>query len=322
LFRADATVRLAARLGERQAGGRFVAKVVVITGAGAGVGRATAREFAHQRCDIGLLGRDAERLEHAAAELRDLGVHLVVDDFGTGYTNLSFLKQFPLDNIKLHQSFVCNIEHNPEDLAISDAVISMAHSLRLRVTAEGVESGSQLALLADRGCDEIQGNFFSAAISGEDCTKLLLDQRYLPMEQLGRKRNMRTLLLVDDEPNVLAAIARTVHPQGYYILKAGSVHEAFDLLATHEVGVIVCDQRMPKTTGVEMFTKVRQMYPQTVRIILSGYADVSAVTDAINLGAVYKFLSKPWDQAELCRIIEGAFEKYEGEIMMDLAAIG
>ena len=101
--------------------------------------------------------------------LRNLGVRLVVDDFGTGYTNLSFLKQFPLDTIKLHQSFVRDIERNPEDLAISDAVISMAHSLHLRVTAEGVESGSQLALLADRGCDEMQGNYFSAAVSDEQC---------------------------------------------------------------------------------------------------------------------------------------------------------
>jgi diguanylate cyclase (GGDEF)-like protein len=281
-----------------------------------------APEFLELEISETLSMQDPQSTIRVLRELRDLGVHLVVDDFGTGYTNLSFLKQFPLDNIKLHQSFVCNIERNPEDLAISDAVISMAHSLRLRVTAEGVESGSQLALLADRGCDEIQGNYFSAAISGDDCAKLLREQRYLPMEQLGRKRHTRTLLLVDDEPNVLTAIARTVHPQGYHVLKAHSASEAFDLLATHEVGVIVCDQRMPKMTGVELFTRVRQMYPQTVRIILSGYADVSAVTDAINLGAVYKFLSKPWDQAELCKIIEGAFEKYEGEVMMDLAAIG
>ncbi|HSY30296.1 MAG TPA: bifunctional diguanylate cyclase/phosphodiesterase, partial [Burkholderiaceae bacterium] len=82
--------------------------------------------------------QDPQSTIRVLRELRSLGVRLVVDDFGTGYTNLSFLKQFPLDNIKLHQSFVCDIERNPEDLAISDAVISMAHSLRLRVTAEGV----------------------------------------------------------------------------------------------------------------------------------------------------------------------------------------
>lgn len=266
--------------------------------------------------------QDPQSTIRVLRELRDLGVRLVVDDFGTGYTNLNFLKQFPLDNIKLHQSFVCDIERNPEDLAISDAVISMAHSLRLRVTAEGVESGSQLALLADRGCDEIQGNYFSAAVSGEQCAELLRDQRSLPMERLGRKRATRTLLLVDDEPNVLAAIARTVNAQGYHILKAHNALAAFDLLATNEVGVVVCDQRMPRMTGIELFSRVRQMYPQTVRIILSGYADVGVVTDAINLGAVYKFLNKPWDQAELCKIIDGAFEKYESDMLAENTGIG
>jgi diguanylate cyclase (GGDEF)-like protein len=270
--------------------------------------------------------QDPQSTIRVLRELRALGVRLVVDDFGTGYTNLSFLKQFPLDNIKLHQSFVCDIERNPEDLAISDAVISMAHSLRLRVTAEGVESGSQLALLADRGCDEIQGNYFSAAVSGEQCTELLQEHRCLSMEKLGRHHATRTLLLVDDEPNVLTAIARTVHAQGYHVLKAQSAFEAFDILATNEVGVIVCDQRMPKMTGVELFIRVRQMYPQTVRIILSGYADVGVVTDAINLGSVYKFLNKPWDQIELCKIIESAFEKYESETIseppMKIAHVG
>lgn len=254
--------------------------------------------------------------------LRNLGVRLVVDDFGTGYTNLSFLKQFPLDTIKLHQSFVRDIERNPEDLAISDAVISMAHSLHLRVTAEGVESGSQLALLADRGCDEMQGNYFSAAISAEQCAELLLERRSLPMDKLGRKHTVRTLLLVDDEAKVLSAIERSLHAQACRILRARSAADAFDLLATNEVGVIVCDQRMPKMSGIEFLSRIRRMYPRTVRIILSGHADVGVVTDAINLGAVYKFLNKPWDQAELCKIIEEAFAKYENDLLMKIASIG
>ncbi|MDR3482552.1 MAG: EAL domain-containing protein [Burkholderiaceae bacterium] len=254
--------------------------------------------------------------------LRNLGVRLVVDDFGTGYTNLSFLKQFPLDTIKLHQSFVRDIERNPEDLAISDAVISMAHSLHLRVTAEGVESGSQLALLADRGCDEMQGNYFSAAVSDEQCAELLLEQRSLPMDRLGRKHTVRTLLLVDDEAKVLSAIERSLNAQACRILRARSAVDAFDLLATNEVGVIVCDQRMPKMTGIEFLSRIRRMYPRTVRIILSGHADVGVVADAINLGAVYKFLNKPWEQAELCKIIEEAFAKYENDRLMEIASIG
>ncbi len=219
----------------------------------------------------------------------------------------------PLDQIKLHQSFVRDIGHNPEDLAISDAVISMAHSLHLRVTAEGVESEGQLALLADHGCDEFQGFYFSMPLSGEECGAILREQRSVPQEKLGRDRGTRTVLLVDDEQNVLSALARTLYGRDYQILKAESGPAALELLATHEVGVIICDQRMPDMSGVELFGRIRQMYPHTVRIILSGYADVGAVTDAINVGAVFKFLNKPWDKAQLCDIIEDAFEIYEND---------
>jgi len=253
-------------------------------------------------------------------ELKKLGVHLVVDDFGTGYTNLNFLKQFPLDNIKLDQSFVCDIGHNPEDLAISDAVIAMAHSLHLRVTAEGVESASQLALLADRGCDEFQGNYFSGAIACDACSDLLLAQRSVPPDRLGRSRTARTVMLVDDEPNVLTALSRSLYGRNYHILRARSASAALDLLAAHEVGVVICDQRMPKMTGVELFRRIRQMYPHTVRVMLSGYADLDSVTDAINLGAVYKFLNKPWNKTDLCDIIEGAFDRYESELQAEAAS--
>ena len=253
-------------------------------------------------------------------ELKKLGVRLVVDDFGTGYTNLNFLKQFPLDNIKLDRSFVCDIGHNPQDLAISDAVIAMAHSLHLRVTAEGVESASQLALLADRGCDEFQGNYFSAAIGSDACCDLLRAQRSVSPDRLGRSRTARTVMLVDDEPNVLTALSRSLYGRNYHILRARSASAALDLLAAHEVGVIICDQRMPKMTGVELFRRVRQMYPHTVRIMLSGYADLDSVTDAINLGAVYKFLNKPWSKAEICDIVEGAFDRYEAELPAEAAS--
>ncbi len=247
-------------------------------------------------------------------ELKDIGVRLVVDDFGSGSINLNFLKQLPLDQIKLHQSFVRDIGHNPEDLAISDAVISMAHSLHLRVTAEGVESEGQLALLADHGCDEFQGFYFSAPLSSEECGAILREQRSVPLEKLGRGRGVRTVLLVDDEQNVLSALTRNLYGHDYQILKAKSGPAALELLATHEVGVIICDQRMPDMSGVELFRRIRQMYPHTVRIILSGYADVGIVTDAINVGAVFKFLKKPWDKVQLCDIIEDAFEIYENDM--------
>jgi diguanylate cyclase (GGDEF)-like protein/PAS domain S-box-containing protein len=255
-------------------------------------------------------------------ELKQMGVRVNIDDFGTGYSNLNYMKQFPVDVIKLDQSFVQDIVRNQEDLAISDAVISMAHSLHLKVTAEGVESVTQLALLADHGCDEMQGYYFSAPLSVDHCTALLQENRSLPMEKLGRRQINRTLLLIDDEPHVLSALERILRRTGCRILTTRSALNAFDLMAMHEIGVILCDQRMPEMTGVEFFARIRNMYPATVRMILSGYADVDTVTNAINMGAVYKFLNKPWDADELCAIIGEAFDKYEDDVQRLACGMG
>ncbi len=121
----------------------------------------------------------------------------------------------------------------------------------------------------------------------------------------------RTILLVDDEANILSALARLLRPQGYRILRAGSGREGLELLAQNDVGVIVSDQRMPEMTGVEFLSKVRDLYPDTVRIVLSGYTELTSITDAINHGAIYKFLTKPWEDDLLRANIEEAFQRYE-----------
>ena len=111
--------------------------------------------------------------------LKALGVTLTIDDFGTGYSNLSYLKRFPLDKLKLDQSFVRDMTQSSEALAIAQAIITLAHGLHLKVVAEGVETAEQLALLTRQGCDEMQGYFFSKPLPVAQCTELLRSGRGL-----------------------------------------------------------------------------------------------------------------------------------------------
>lgn len=117
-------------------------------------------------------------------KIRDMGVHLSVDDFGTGYSALSTLKRFPLSTVKIDRSFICDVDKHEDDQAIALAIIGMAHHLKFKVLAEGVETFAQLAFLRRHGCDEIQGELFSPALSVAQMTELLRENRTLQQNLL------------------------------------------------------------------------------------------------------------------------------------------
>ena len=121
-----------------------------------------------------VLMHDAECSRTILMQLKKMGINLAVDDFGTGYSSLSYLQRFPIDVLKIDQSFVQNIESAKDDGIIVSAIISMGNSLKLKIVAEGVETTSQLAFLKARHCEEGQGYFFSHPLTADHFAALLL----------------------------------------------------------------------------------------------------------------------------------------------------
>lgn len=121
-----------------------------------------------------LLMKDVERSILTMYELKAIGIRLSIDDFGSGYSSLNYLKQFPVDQLKIDKSFVHEIVTNQDDDAITLAIIAMAHSLRLTVIAEGVETEAQKTVLRAHGCDEIQGYHLSRPVPPREILALLM----------------------------------------------------------------------------------------------------------------------------------------------------
>jgi diguanylate cyclase (GGDEF)-like protein len=252
---------------------------------------------------------DTERAATTLAALRRLGVKVAVDDFGTGYSSLAYLRRLPVDALKIDIAFIREVTRNPGDAALVDAIIAMAHSLGLDVVAEGVETAEQLAYLARRRCDQIQGYYFSRPLPAAQCAALLADQEGVATA-VAPAVQRRTLLIIDDEPNVLSALQRLLRQDGYHILTAQCAADAFSLLAQHPVHLVMCDQRMDGMSGTEILDRIKDMYPDTFRIILSGYTDLATIMESINRGSLYRFYTKPWNNQVLRDNIRDAFRDY------------
>ena len=119
------------------------------------------------------------------------------------------------------------------------------------------------------------------------------------------------ILFVDDEENVLKALQRIFRRENYTVLIARSGPEALELLTEEPVHVVISDHRMPGMTGAELLRKIKSLYPQTIRIMLTGFADVNAIMGAVNEGAVYKFITKPWNDEDLRLTVSLALEQYD-----------
>jgi len=120
-----------------------------------------------------------------------------------------------------------------------------------------------------------------------------------------------TLLLVDDEPSILSALRRLFRPCGYRILTAEGGAAGLDLLARENVDLVISDMRMPEMDGAQFLERVRTEWPRAVRILLTGYADMTSTVNAINKGEIYRYITKPWDDHDIVLIVRDALERQQ-----------
>ncbi len=121
----------------------------------------------------------------------------------------------------------------------------------------------------------------------------------------------RKVLFVDDEKSILNLVKRTLRKENYFVLLADSAAEAIEILKSDKVHVVISDQRMPDMSGTELLKKIKHLYPDIVRAVMSGYTSIAAVVDAINEGEVYRFIPKPWENEDLLIAVDQCLKHYD-----------
>ena len=169
--------KLAINLSAKQ----FIPKMLVQTLSRILASTGVAGHFLELEITESLLMENTDEAIKTLHQLNDLGLDISIDDFGTGYSSLSYLKRFPIDTLKIDHSFVMDIVTDPDDASIVKAIITLAHSLQMKVIAEGVETDAQLAFLRQHGCDQYQGYYFSQPLPADEVITLLASAAHKPL---------------------------------------------------------------------------------------------------------------------------------------------
>ena len=269
-------------------------------------------QFEPRKLDIGILTHEPDVSDEKATALQHLkncGIRFTLSAASPAMARLAWVRRLPLDGLDVPAHLAQDAADDPEGISIVRALVSRAHKLKLAVCAEGVDTQRVAMVMIALGCDQIRGPLFSDPEPAEGFEAQLAADRRLGPDLLRGPQPEGTLLLVDDEENILSSLRRLLRRDGYTILTATCGQQGLELMAAHPVDVILSDQRMPAMTGVEFLRKAKAMNPDSVRMVLSGYTDLQSVTDAINEGDIYKFLTKPWDDAMLRANIREAFQR-------------
>jgi diguanylate cyclase (GGDEF)-like protein/PAS domain S-box-containing protein len=256
-----------------------------------------------------MLMQNAEQAIHTLCGLKSMGVTLSLDDFGTGYSSLAYLKRFPLDAVKVDRSFVRDIVADSDDASITRAVITMAHHLKLKVVAEGVETAEQLAMLISHQCDVIQGYFFSRPLSLGAMSELLASGRHLASNLLrsGTRKPMALFVAVDGCDEVISSLERA----GHRVCLAADAEGALQWFSGNLADVLVCGGPRKGFDALAVIQRAAIMQPQCERILLVDEKQWhrKKVAEMAGSGIVQRVLHMPLDGLAFLQTVEDALQR-------------
>jgi EAL domain-containing protein (putative c-di-GMP-specific phosphodiesterase class I)/CheY-like chemotaxis protein len=234
---------------------------------------------------------DRVNASRALAAIKELGVRVSVDDFGTGHSSLSYLNELPLDEVKIDRSFISRLARDPQTSSIVRAAIDLSHALGLDAVAEGIEDAATLERLVLLGCDLAQGYFIAKPMPADAVLPWLQRQVAAQLDDAS----MATVLVVDDEHPLRVATHRILAGQGYNILHAATASEALRVCTEQSgaIDLVVTDIFLTDWRGNELAGRVHEMHPEVKFLFVSG--DPRA-RDLVKDGP---FLAKPFSKQQL-----------------------
>lgn len=248
--------------------------------------------------------------------LRRLGIDLTLNNLGTGASILDQVQGLSPNALKMDGALVRRLPVDSVATAIARAACTLAQGLGTRLVADGVETTEQLRFLTQHGCEEFQGPLASAPV--EAAAVPLQFAAGLPSADgspaTGESQALPQVVVVDDDPRVLRAIRRELRRGPWSLTVFDSPEDALRAVAATDVAVLIADQRMPQMSGLEVVRQARELSPQTVRIIMSAHADVHTLTRALNEGALFRFIGKPWERDALREAIAQGLSAYQAAV--------
>ncbi|GAC1328166.1 MAG: hypothetical protein NVSMB17_03250 [Candidatus Dormibacteria bacterium] len=258
--------------------------------------------------------RDPESAITTLRELKALGLEISIDDFGTGFSSLAYLKRFPIDEIKIDKSFVDGLGTDPEDTAIVAAIMGMAHALDIRVVAEGVETADQMSRLRMLGCDHAQGYFFARPGAAANLEALLEDEatgRLVgPRAVSSAAASATRVLIVDDAADVRHLARASLAAAGFDVREAATGEAALTLLREFRPACVILDIHLPGVTGFDVCRAIRSdpENRETTVVMLSADAEAADKEQAFSLKAD-DYMVKPFTPRDLVARVTSAIRR-------------